>query len=101
MEGLAPEALEDLPAPTHAFIGGSSGNMKEIVELLLRKNPKVRIVINAIAMETIAETTQLIADLQFNYVDIVNVAVGKSKKLGRYNMMMGQNPVVIFTVQNT
>lgn len=100
VEGLAPEALEDLPAPTHAFIGGSSGNMKEIVELLLRKNPKVRIVINAIAMETIAETTQLIADLQFNYVDIVNVAVGKSKKLGRYNMMMGQNPVVIFTVQN-
>ena len=75
--------------------------MKEIVELLLRKNPKVRIVINAIAMETIAETTQLIQDLQFTYVDIVNVAVGKSKKLGRYNMMMGQNPVVIFTVQNT
>ncbi|MBR4754306.1 MAG: precorrin-6y C5,15-methyltransferase (decarboxylating) subunit CbiE, partial [Lachnospiraceae bacterium] len=101
VEGLAPEALEDLPDPTHAFIGGSSGNMKEIVELLLRKNPKVRIVINAIAMETIAETTQLIQDLQFTYVDIVNVAVGKSKKLGRYNMMMGQNPVVIFTVQNT
>ncbi len=31
---------EELPAPTHAFIGGSSGNMKEIVELLLEKNPK-------------------------------------------------------------
>ena len=29
----APEALEELPVPTHAFIGGSSGNMKEIVEL--------------------------------------------------------------------
>ena len=33
--GTAPEAMEELPAPTHAFIGGSSGNMKEIVELLL------------------------------------------------------------------
>ena len=25
--GTAPEAMEELPAPTHAFIGGSSGNM--------------------------------------------------------------------------
>ncbi|MBQ7931348.1 MAG: precorrin-6y C5,15-methyltransferase (decarboxylating) subunit CbiE, partial [Clostridia bacterium] len=25
--GLAPDALEDLPIPTHAFIGGSSGNL--------------------------------------------------------------------------
>lgn len=38
VEGLAPEALKDLPAPTHAFIGGSSGNLKEIVKLLLEKN---------------------------------------------------------------
>ena len=46
VEGLAPEALKDLPAPTHAFIGGSSGNLKEIVKLLLEKNSHVRIVIN-------------------------------------------------------
>ena len=39
VEGLAPEALKDLPAPTHAFIGGSSGNLKEIVKLLLEKEP--------------------------------------------------------------
>ena len=25
--GLAPEALKELPAPTHVFIGGSSGNL--------------------------------------------------------------------------
>ena len=32
--GTAPEALEELPAPTHAFIGGSSGNLKEILKVL-------------------------------------------------------------------
>lgn len=99
IEGLAPEALADLPAPTHVFIGGSSGNMKEIISLVLEKNPKVRIVVNAIAMETVAETTSIISESGFNFVDIVNVAVGKSKKLGRYNMMMGQNPVFVFTMQ--
>ena len=35
IKGEAPQALENLPAPTHAFIGGSSGNLKEIVALLL------------------------------------------------------------------
>ena len=55
IEGLAPEALTDLPAPTHAFIGGSSGNLKEIVKLLIEKNPQVRIVINCITLETVSE----------------------------------------------
>lgn len=31
IEGTAPEALEALPVPTHAFIGGSAGNLKEIL----------------------------------------------------------------------
>ena len=31
VEGAAPEALEDLPVPTHVFIGGTSGSLKEIL----------------------------------------------------------------------
>lgn len=100
VRGLAPEAMEELPAPTHAFIGGSAGNMKEIIQSLLDKNPKCRIVVNAIAMETIAETTNLIKHFNFDYVDIAQVAVGKSRKLGSYNMIFGQNPVTIFTFAN-
>ena len=55
IKGEAPEALKELPVPTHAFIGGSSGNLKEIVALLLEKNQDVRIVINCITLETISE----------------------------------------------
>ena len=36
--GTAPEALEDLPAPTHVFIGGSSGKMEEVIALCLKKS---------------------------------------------------------------
>ena len=39
VSGCAPEACLDLPAPSHAFIGGSSGNMKEIITLLLKRTP--------------------------------------------------------------
>ena len=46
--GTAPEALEDLPAPTHVCIGGSGGQMEEVIALCLKKNPKTRFVVNLI-----------------------------------------------------
>lgn len=97
IKGLAPEALEGLPAPTHAFIGGSSGNLKEILEVLLEQNPRVRVVINAIALETVAEAMQCLKSMAFTDVDIAQVSVAKGKKLDSYEMMMGQNPVYIFS----
>ena len=97
IKGLAPEALEGLPAPTHAFIGGSSGNLKEILEVLLEQNPRVRVVINAIALETVAEAMQCLKSMAFTDVDIAQVSVAKGKKLGSYEMMIGQNPVYIFS----
>lgn len=60
IKGEAPEALKELPVPTHAFIGGSSGNLKEIVALLLEKNRDVRIVINCITLETISEALEVL-----------------------------------------
>lgn len=95
VEGVAPEALAELPAPTHAFIGGSSGNMKQIVQLLLSKNPGVRIVLNTIALESIAEVMKIIEELEIADADIVQVSAAKSKTLGRYHMMNALNPVYI------
>ena len=39
IEGVAPEALEALEMPTHAFIGGSGGRLMDILQTLYRKNP--------------------------------------------------------------
>ena len=97
IRGLAPEAMEELPVPTHAFIGGSSGNLREIMECLLRKNPECRIVINTIALESIAETLDCVKALPVTEVEIAGVSVARSKTLGRYHMMMGQNPVYIIS----
>ena len=102
--GTAPEALEELPVPTHAFIGGSSGNMKEIVELLLNKNPQVRIVINCITLETVGEALDCIRELEKQETyqcesEVVQLCASRSKNIGRYHMMMGENPIYIITVQ--
>ncbi|MGI6011066.1 MAG: precorrin-6A reductase [Ruminococcus sp.] len=99
VEGLAPEACRNLPVPTHAFIGGSSGNLKEIMELLLEKNPGIRMVINCITLETVAEALEALRELPVADVDIVSVSAGKSKEVGRYHMMMGMNPVYIISCE--
>ena len=101
IEGLAPEAMEELPAPTHAFIGGSSGNLKQILECLLAKNPSVRVVINAITLETVGEALDALRDLPFTDADIASVSVAKSKEIGRYHMMLGQNPVYVIAAEGT
>lgn len=97
IEGTAPEALEQLPAPTHAFIGGSSGNLREILALLLKKNPTVRVAVNAVTLETVGEAVQCFKELPFSHVETVQVQLSKAKTLGRYQLMTGQNPVYIFT----
>ena len=97
IEGLAQQALEELETPTHAFVGGSSGNLREIVQLLQRKNPDVRIVINAISLETVSEVMGLVDEGVLPDAEILQVGAARSKVLGRYHMMMGQNPVYIIS----
>ncbi len=97
VHGLAPEAMKALPTPTHAFIGGSAGNLKEIMECLLEKNPKIRMVINTVTLETIGEVMDCLKTLPVTEEEILSVSIAKAKELGSYHLMMGQNPVYIVT----
>lgn len=99
IRGLAPEAMSDLPVPTHAFIGGSSGNLKDIVGCLLQKNPDIRIVINSVTIETLEETTQVIREFGLVEEEITCINVSKARKLGKYHLMTAQNPVYIAVVR--
>ena len=93
--GTAPEALRDLPAPDRVFLGGSGGNMEEILRCALEKNPAVRIVANAVTLETTAEILRCFAALDLTDTDMVQVAATRTRKAGRYHLMDAQNPVWI------
>ncbi len=95
VEGEAPEALEALEAPTHVFIGGSSGNLKTILECVLRKNPAARIVINTVTAESFAEAVSCLKALPLHDEDITEMSVARGRKLGRYHLMTAQNPVYV------
>ncbi len=95
IEKEAPKALENLPTPTHAFIGGSGGNIKKIVGELLKKNPKIRIVANAVSFETLQELLEIEKEFEISDFDIISLSATRTRKLGRYHMMQGENPVFI------
>lgn len=99
VSGYAPDACYDLPAPTHVFIGGSSGNLREIITLAMEKNPHVRIVATAIALESVAELTAIAKENGFAESEIVSLTVARDHKAGNYHLMTGQNPIYIFTFQ--
>lgn len=91
----APEGLCGLPIPTHAFIGGSGGRMKELVFALYRMNPRMRIVINAVSMETICEIKEVLSSFPVQKEEIVQMQVSRAKNAGTYHLMQAENPVWI------
>ncbi|MEA5136031.1 MAG: precorrin-6y C5,15-methyltransferase (decarboxylating) subunit CbiE [Candidatus Fimivivens sp.] len=97
IEGTAPDALQTLPAPDAAFIGGSAGRLREIIALLRDKNPNVRLVVTAVTLETIAEATGLFSELNLPNSEVVQIAVSRSEPLGRYHILAAQNPVYIIS----
>ncbi|WP_455715204.1 precorrin-6y C5,15-methyltransferase (decarboxylating) subunit CbiE [Anaerosporobacter sp.] len=97
IEGIAPSALEDLPAPTHVFLGGTTGNLEGIVCAIWEKNPKVRIVLNAISLETVAQAIEFGKKHSEIQSEVVQLQVSKARTLGNYHMMTGQNPIYIIT----
>ncbi len=100
LEVIAGEALEnikDMPAPDCVFVGGSGGDLCQMMDIIYSKNSSCRVVINAITIETLAEVAEYYKQHHDYTLDIVNVFVARGKHLGSYNLMMAQNPVYVMT----
>lgn len=69
--------------------------MREILSVLYAKNPSMRVVINAISMETIAELTAVLNALPMKEVQVVQMQISRSKTVGSYHLMQAENPVWI------
>lgn len=96
--GTAPECLKPLPAPTHAFIGGSSGKMLDIIREIRSKNPAARFVVTAVTLETIALAVQIKSQYpEYEDMEIIMVQVSRSRPLGGYHLMSAENPVYIIS----
>ena len=81
MEGHAPEALHELPAPDVVFLGGTDRKMPEILQVVRAKNPKARVCISAIALETLHQAVEELTALG-HAPEITQIAVSRAKAAG-------------------
>lgn len=97
VEEKAPHCMEDLPAPTHVFIGGSGGNLREILLAIRKKSPSARVVLNAVSLETVSDIMNLLPELGVQNEEIIQVSVSRARKAGRVHLMQAGNPVFIIS----
>ena len=95
-EGAAAETVAKLPEPDKVFIGGSGKEMSQILETIAAFPKKIKVVISAVTIETIAETNELLGKYDPDF-DVIQATVGRGRKIGSYHIMDTNNPVMIFT----
>ena len=94
VNGVAPDALEQLPPPDIVFIGGSGGEIEKIINAIWDKNPSACIVITAVTLETVSLS---LATFKHAGVDpeITQINASRSKGVGGLHLMETQNSVTI------
>jgi len=81
VNGEAPAALESLPNPDSVFVGGSGGNLSEILEYAnSRLKPNGTIVVNLAVLERTSETYHLLKKLGLT-AEITQVASSRGKEM--------------------
>ena len=96
LPGEAPEALAAFPKPDAVFVGGSGGRLEAILHAVHGANPAARVCVSAIALETLETAARVLEALNYE-TEVTQLAVSRSRKLGKLHMMMAQNAVWLIT----
>ena len=98
VSGEAPGALEDLPSPDSVFVGGSGGNLSEILEYAVsRLNPSGAIVINLAVLERTQEAYRLLKSLGLA-TELTQITSARGKEMPDGAVRLESlNPVFIVT----
>lgn len=100
-QGRCPAVMEYLPRPTHIFIGGSGGALKEILESAVSYGKGIRVVVSAVSLQTMSVAADMLRGPGFTSLDVTQLAVNKSKIAGNSKIMVAQNPITVFSAWTT
>lgn len=95
--GAAPGCFEDLPDPDRVFIGGSGGNLWEILKAIDGRLPAAgRVVINAVTLDTLTAATEFFENAGYQ-LEVVTVNIARTRPLTDYKLFEAHNPVFVIT----
>lgn len=98
ISGRAPDVLSGLPSPDRVFIGGSSGGLDEIIEVIRNRMEEGIIVMNAATIETLHRGMDLLEGLGFS-VEISQISVSRSRSIAGRHHLIPLNPVFILKAE--
>ena len=92
-------ALKDIDNIDIAIVGGSGRELENILDIVNDKlNPKGRIIITAILVDTKIEAINKLKQLNYN-PKIMEVNISNGRVLDRGVMMISENPIAIITAK--
>ena len=99
VHGKAPEGLDAWPDPDAVFIGGSGGELQELIALCLRRlRAGCWLVMNFVTLENLASATQAL-QAQGAVWDVLQLQAARSKPILHMHRMAAENPVWIVCAQ--
>jgi cobalt-precorrin-6B (C15)-methyltransferase len=92
----AQDILPLLPQVDAIIIGGSWGNIEQIIQLSIDRLRKGgRIVIDTILIETMYKAINTIYKEKLDEADVTQIIISKARKVTTGTMMLARNPVII------
>lgn len=96
----APELLDSWPDPDAVFVGGSGGELGELIRLITQRlKPGGHLVMNFVTLENLATATSALQALEEDGIqwDVLQLQAARSKPILHMHRMAAENPVWIVT----
>ncbi|EMM75051.1 bifunctional cobalt-precorrin-7 (C(5))-methyltransferase/cobalt-precorrin-6B (C(15))-methyltransferase [Leptospira santarosai] len=96
--GKAPEILESLPGPDCVFVGGSKGNLYDIIRISLSRIVSLgSLVVNAVTLDNVTEAYHCFKKLNL-VPEVTLLNVSRGQPLADYLRYEALNPIHIFKI---
>lgn len=93
--GKAPELLDTWPDPDAVFLGGTGGELAELIQLCLsRLNAEGWLVMNFVTLENLTQATQTLKAQNAQW-DVTQLQASRSQPILHMHRMAAENPVWI------
>jgi precorrin-6B C5,15-methyltransferase / cobalt-precorrin-6B C5,C15-methyltransferase len=97
--GKAPDGLESFPDPDAVFIGGTGGNLQQLLSICCKRlRVNGRIVLNAATIETMQQALQVFSEEGYT-ANITQAQISRSKPILAMTRFEALNPVFIITAE--
>jgi len=99
IHGKAPHGLDVWPNPDAVFVGGSGGELGELIRLILsRLKDGGHLVMNFVTLENLSTATEALKAMGASW-SVTQMQISRSKPILHMHRMAAENPVWIVTVK--